>query len=373
MLSFWGASLFANHGIDCNAETCQPERCESYTPCRLMPAYNGASRPLVNCSWDWYVSGSFIYWEAMQENMEVASLLTFFGPTSTPTATSTDEVLRFDFRYKPGFKLATGYRFGYDHWDLFAEYTWYHTNTMTTSYSASGLFDSADLTFSGPVLLSQFSGNNFPTIGNGVYNFISLSWKLKCDFINLMLARSFYVGKRLTFRPAFGARAAYIRQHTTLVQTSKDASDSVATAFGVLITGSGTYLTNKNLSWGYGLRACLEADWLVGAGIRLIGNGAFDLLYTRYNLSNFLQKKTILFGTKTRERKLDYLRPHAETEFGFGWGDCFCGGKWYLDLEAVYNLQVFWDQSMFLEETTTTLPANDLYLHGMRATIRVDF
>src|SRR5271170_5227782 len=46
--------------------------CEKVVPIRMMPAYNAPARIDVRGCWDIFVSGSFIYWQLSQDNMEVS-------------------------------------------------------------------------------------------------------------------------------------------------------------------------------------------------------------------------------------------------------------------------------------------------------------
>lgn len=365
--------------IECDAMHCQPCQDGPCNPCcRLMPGYNAPASPALNCAWDWYVSGSFLYWEAMEEDLEVtdeAFLPASFAANNAALTPVVSQSLNFKWKYKPGFKVAVGGKFGYDNWDLFAEYTWYHTKHMTTTYSAPGVLIgtiAVPTGFTGPVLFTRLVAPDQFSDVTDVFNTVSRTWRLKLDFIDLMLARTYYVGKKLTMRPAFGARAAYIRQSNVLVGTST--SPVFGTAVSTFALGSNITSASNINSWGYGLRAFLQADWIIGAGFRMIGNGAFDILYTRYHLINdFSRMNSPTAGANVFQRHADFLRPHAELEWGFGWHDCFANGRFFLDLEAAYGFQVFWDQNMFLEATASTLPTDELMLHGLRFTARFDF
>ncbi|HSW72435.1 MAG TPA: Lpg1974 family pore-forming outer membrane protein, partial [Chlamydiales bacterium] len=298
-----------------------------------------------------------------------------FASVVASTSTTQYQQLNFQYKYKPGFKVLLGTKFGYDNWDLYAEYTWYHTNTMTTRYTAPGLLVGGT-SFSGPVLVSRALPFGVG-LANRVFNEITKTWKLKLDFIDLILARSYYVGKKLILRPGFGARAAYIRQHLTLNEISHDA----ITVVSVFSLGGGRFFGDSILSWGYGLKGLLDVQYQITKGFRILSNAGFDLLYTRYNLKqNFdalnLPGFLVTSIYKSKDRHDNFLRPHAELEFGFGYGDCFSNGRWYVDLEAAYGFQVFWDQNMTLTANFpqfNSLPSANLFLHGARFTARFDF
>lgn len=367
--------------IECDAMRCQPCQNDPCNPCcRLMPGYNAPASPMLNCAWDWYVTGSFIYWQVMQDDMEVADLAPAAFSSTVPASPNVVQVDNFNFKYKPGFKVAIGTKLNYDNWDLFAEYTWFHTNHMTTTYTATGVpvFTGAALTSTtGATLTGRFVSPVDSSDTTYFFNKASRSWKVKFDFIDLMLARCYYVGKKFTMHTAIGARAAYMRQNVVFTgfSTGPFTSGTVGTTITIpVLSGRDVFFSNNWVSWGYGLRACLGADWLIGGGFKVIGNGAFDLLYTRYDLtSNFNTMNIPVGGLQATQRHVNTLRPHAEIEWGFAWANCFANGRWFVDLEATYGFQMFWNQNMSLEGTASTLPADDLYIHGLRFTARFDF
>src|SRR5579862_9134922 len=48
------------------------EQKRKVTKNQMQPAYNAPSRIDVRGSWDLYITGSFVYWQLSQDNMEVA-------------------------------------------------------------------------------------------------------------------------------------------------------------------------------------------------------------------------------------------------------------------------------------------------------------
>lgn len=310
-----------------------------------------------------YTDASFIYWQACQDDMEIANIFNQPTPT-TPFYRAVD----FDFKFKPGFKLCVGGNLAYDNWDLFAEYTWFHTGTMKTSIRKDGtlLGTVTPFTTSGPILASRLTGNLFQTNELvSVGNFASRTWNLKIDLLDLMLARSYTVGSKFNMRPSFGARAAWIRQHVT-----QSLMSNMPFFRSTLMQNPTFFSNNKSISWGLGLKAACEGDWLLGYGCRLFGYSAFDLLCTRYKLSNVTNNISVLpFTIVSSQDPFYVLRPHAELELGFGYGKHFRCDRCYFDVSAAYNFQIFWNQNMFLENSISTLPADELDLNGLRLTL----
>jgi hypothetical protein len=243
-------------------------------------------------------------------------------------------------------------------------------------------------------------GLTFGDDSEKTYRCVGQTWNLKTDFVDLSLARSYYSGTRLTVRPFFGARGAWIRQ--TLKTTFTEETIPVATLGGVLVSSDPDLSQTQGgtiRSWGVGPRAGFESNWLVGCGFRLIGDASADVLYTRYDVKTTSSITSLFYpnlvpGTpiddtstdstgvesasaSLTQRHLDVLRPHVDLEMGFGWGAYFDNSNWHVDLLATYGYQVFWDQNMFRDFTDdfsrTVNPNGNLYIHGLTLTARVDF
>jgi hypothetical protein len=209
------------------------------------------------------------------------------------------------------------------------------------------------------------------------------SWGLKMDFLDISLGRSYYSGTKLILRPFCGARGAWIRQ---TVDTSYTGSTTYARSIGDL--GYNQSMNhNSSASWGVGPRAGFESNWLLGYGVRLIGNGSADILYTRYETQKNDQIATLantsgnpISQNISLSQTIDYLRAHTDLEMGFGWGSYFDNHNWHIDLSAAYGFQIFWDQSMFRELVNSKsvpgksfAPNGNLYVHGLTLNAKLDF
>ena len=66
-----------------------------------------------------------------------------------------------------------------------------------------------------------------------------------------------------------------------------------------------------------------------------------------------------------------------DVELGLGWGSYFDCNNWHVDVTAGYGFQVFFDQNMFRNfnegHLVQNLPNGNLNVHGLTATIRLDF
>lgn len=330
---------------------------------QMMPAYNAPARIDVRGSWDLYAQGSFTYWQPIQENMELGLVSDVAGGNTMLNG----NIVNLDFDYKPGFKTGLGINFEHGDWDTFAEYTWFRgKHTTATKLDRA---NSPDATIH-PIAL-------FP-VNSSYYN-ASQSWRLHMDLLDWQLARSYYVGMKLSFRPFFAARAAWIRQNAKLnFEDNKETANAYA-----------SQQNKKSRSWGVGPRVGIGTNWMLGEGFRLFGNGGADVLFTQYTKLRSSQVNLDQQGQQVEDErfvviqtKYNTLRTHLDLELGFGWGTYFDNNNWHVDLSAGYGFQVFFDQNMFRTFNNSTMstglavsnnPSGNLYVHGLTATLRFDF
>jgi len=284
---------------------------------KLPAAYNAPARIDVQCSWDFFLSASFTYWQADQEAMDLAY----------PTAGG--NVMTQEIEYKPGFKVAMGMDFDYDNWVGSVEYTWFRSATKSHYVGA-------------------YTGTNF--LDHALTNFHS-SWKANIDLVDVMMSRPYYQGKKLTILPFGGLRAAFIRQNLHM----NDANPAFNSAY-------------KSHSWAVGPRGGLQAHWLLGCGFRVEGDLSGSLLFTQYDVSN----GTVHFD--------DYntLRPMADMGVGLGWGSYLDKQNYHLDLLATYDFNVMFGQNMMralaeIGNTGTSFEPAALHLQGLTLSARFDF
>jgi hypothetical protein len=310
-----------------------------------MESYNAPASISVRSSWDLFVTGSFIYWQAREDGLE-------FGVStdSLTTGQTIGSLIQMDFPYKPGFKAGLGWHATDDNWDLYAEYTWLY---MSHARNATG---------SETPLFSKW----FET--NAYFSTMQTFWKCHLDIGDLNLSRSFYVGRCLTVKPFFGPRGVWLRQRYN------QHGITIAAPIGPEAT-----MEAKSRSWSVGPRIGFDANWILVPNLRFFGKAAASLLYTRYRVRYDSQSTTTpaLVDASTRNQ-VSSVRPNAEIGGGFAWGGYFSNYTWYMELAASYDFQVFWSQNMMANLASNSQGFNDsnignLYYNGLTATLRIDF
>ncbi len=321
----------------------------------LMPAYTAPVDIRIDRSWDAYFVTNYLYWEALQDNMDLGVV----SPATTAAVSIDGDVINNNVRFSSGFQVGLGFGTNYDGWNTELLYTWLQ-NSHSTSKSLGS--SSSDIIF--PLWLS-------PQVLVPPATFASEKWELNLNVLDWTLGRSSLIGRRLTLYPFFGLRAAWIEQSAHVHY--KDPTQPPT-----------SFYIGKSRSWAIGPEVGLFSDWLLGAGFKLYGSAEGDILYTRYTSLDSQEGRILADGTTQTRRNvaqsnLNTVRPHSDLEFGVSWGDYFCNNNFHLDMALGYGFQMFWDQNMFRHfeddqgKASSHSPNGNLYIQGLTASMRFDF
>ena len=333
------ASLFAESYDD----SCEPKPvCPPLPPfCDLpqaptMGAYNAPARVDVCGSWDFFIQGSFIYWLTYEEGLFVGHI----NPTDLDTNAS--QMIDFDYKLKPGFKVAIGGNSDYDDWSGMLQYTWYHFTINNTFNRPAGY---------------TFTSN----IGSSVVTTPTVSkdrWNYKYDMLDLDMYRMYYNGKKLTFKTIYGLKGGWLRQTWSNELSSASVTDVPATAF--------------QKSWIIGPKIGINTNWCLGSGFSFFGNAAASLFYQKFSTVSYQSKNT---NKTTNAANANYsfslVNPSAEAFLGFDYGTYFDRNNWHFDLLAGYEIQYLFNQNMF--SSSIHKSPLDIMMHGLTVTARFDF
>ena len=335
---------------------------------QMVGAYNAPARIDVEGSWDFFITGSFIFWEPREQGLDIG-VNRAGGPGSLAATNAYGEVENFNFKYKPGFKVGLGKHFEHDNWDLYAEYTWLHMSHITSVTADTGANYGLEP--------SWLAGNNRST--STLYISGSARWHLHTNILDLELARSYYQGTHLTCRLHFGGRGHIINQKYDVTYVNTD-----------IVSHADNEQTNRvdQDSWGVGPRCGIDASYIFGAGFRFFGHAAASLQYQHFKVTMkqdyYLDVTTLHSHTRNN---IGYLTLNPEIGVGFGWGSYFGGNGWHFDLAAGYDLQAFINQNMMrnLNDKANTSflgsghihaiegDIGNLFFHGLTITARLDF
>jgi hypothetical protein len=322
--------------------------------------YNHQARIDVD-GWNVFITGSFIYWQAMEGGLDLGDIK--MDPDHVTSLDQYTDVIKMNFKYKPGFKVALGTKLGeHDNWLLSAEYTWLHLSDVkevTSSDLASG----------------YNIDEGWGRYASDEWTYTWAKWKLRYDMIDLEMARPYYVGTNLVLKPFGALRGGLIKQYYDIIYSLTE--DEVLSEEWVRIVEK---------SWLVGPRIGIDCDWIFFDYFRLIGNAAAGLFYQHFNTTghNYMTRtgedNTYYWNVIAKEGQ---LTPNLEGALGLGWGSYFGEHNgWHFDLSALYEVHYFFDQNKMrvISERNTAPTMTSLYstaaglmMHGLTVTARVDF
>ena len=315
----------------------------------LIGAYNAPACYSTRGSWHFFLSGSFLFLESREKGLDLAHI----NPDSGVINSEQGSVIHMDFSYHCGFKAGLGLSFSHDNWLLYSEYTRVHINDSVSEDKPSNGTIS-------PHWLDDGNRNFTISLAKG-------HWSMDLDIIDLQLARPYYLGKRVTIKPHVGARGGWIDQNYTAKYTNNANQNVIQN------------LLSQD-TWLIGPRFGFNGNWLLGHGIRFLGDFASSLFYQSFRTS--MKEYDDATPSDLYAHMHDtagYVSPNLEMMLGLGWGRYLDKKNWHIDLLAGYSFQIFWNQNAMrsLKDSTSLSsfdgPMGNLMLHGLTITARFDF
>lgn len=290
------------HAEDC----CMPE----YTPgeplCDACAGYSQYVGIQLNCGWDLFAYGEFLYWRPAQNTVIVATRI-----PENPL-TQTQSILPFKFGFRPGFRVGIGMvAHCFDDWAFNVDYIRYHQAFSQRMSAPAPEFLVTNL----PI----FPGFRFSNIKNVAH--------FHYDIVGLNVQRPNYLGQRVILSPFLGLK--WLHRDVKLGQ------DLIDVPNGRFNTG---YAILKYSSIGIG--AGFDGSWLLCWGLSLIGNADVAILYP-YKRS-FLQVVTNAVATQNAfdqelTHHIRHLDIYAKGGMGLNWGSYFCCNRYHANISLTYD------------------------------------
>lgn len=330
-----------------------------------------------------FVSASLLLWQAKMWGLEFATKSFKPNVAGSSSQTFQEKLYVPDFAWKPGFRLILGGHLPYDDWDTRIGWTIYREECTSLKKNFDSVVSPSGI---GIIPLWQYpflqiAGGN---TGNPLrFSTASGNWTMILNTVDLELGRSFFPERSLPMRIKFGAKVAAMRQKVS----ARYGGGTEILAFSPE-GGSPSlfqYLSSKfqckTHLWGIGPRLGLASNWHMFYGISLIGNGAFSILCTFFDLDSkyddAIQPIPGVTKMKLREH-FHELTPICEAMLGLDWSICF-NRNIYLGIQLGYEWQYWWSVNHARRNYVQTLPGEtldmrgELQMQGLNGAIKVDF
>lgn len=342
------AGLFASL-ISTIPSTMYAEDCclPCYTPaeplCDSCAGYGEYAGVQLDCAWDVYTFGEFLYWAPIRSS----GLVVVTNQNDPPV--NTRKELSSHWGYRPAFRVGLGATIHcFDDWTFNLDYLRFNhhyrqTNSVTAPVTITTNLGTAILNFG---LLNSFN-----------YTSITTKSGFALDEVNLNIQRANYFGQTVILQPFFGLK--WMRQKTTISQQLTR-----------VITGVEDH-QNVSLSlYAIGPDAGLNGSWLWCWGFRMIGKAQIGLIYS-YKESMHQNITATNIAIQTQKAKYFPSCIIGYGGWGFGWGEYFCNNRYHVDIAATYD---FWvNVSHGTSALTGFYGPNGVTYHGLVVHGQFDF
>jgi hypothetical protein len=330
--------------------------------------------PRVDNGIDVFISADFTYWTARQEGLAyarsgvddfdsaVAFNNTVEGSTSFPHA-----------KFSPGFKAGIGLNLGHDGWDVYLNYTWFHTNQHNSRSSrhanSQGLVPLWDVGTVGHVTAKDhfIVLNSYLTV-----NTASSNWQLHFNNFDLDLGRNFYISQYLTLRPHAGLKGCWYHQKYTVRYSGYLDPDIAETVLH-------TKLYMQQSFWGVGVRTGIDTCWYFDKNWSMFGNTSLAALWGRFSNHRYdyvtLAPASRPSTLNVINTKFDFhsVKPVLELQLGLRYDYWFSDDRYHFGIAAAWEEQVWFNQSQFFDVGVSYAHPGDLIFQGLTLDIRFDF
>ncbi|MDJ0651867.1 MAG: Lpg1974 family pore-forming outer membrane protein [Simkaniaceae bacterium] len=293
----------------------------------------------------WSLSFDVFYWHTHISEIEFA-----INTKSNQDETSVESVLQsLDFKWDWGLRVGLGYNFEHDGWDFKGQYTRYDTNSSRSV--SNGSFVITKL----PYLTQLRAAATLCANAKSQYN---LDYKV----LNVELGRVYSMSRKLSFRPYWGLKTAWIDQ------------TQMSSYSGISMTSTNSMDIKDDCKfWGLGPYLGLDSKWHLGYGFSLFNNIAGSLL-----IGSFDSKKKFSSDSGNTENIADNsqaLSPAAQMQIGLCYDKGMRNNTQHIGVRLGFEGQKWWKQNKMLSagDYNSVYVNQDVNMYGLTLDIQWDF
>jgi len=324
-----------------------------------------SSVPCDPCSYYILFDVAVLAWQAREEGLNFA--LKNSPEPFTANVNVSGKMVGIDFDWEPAVKAQLSALFAKRAWDFTTRWTYFHTNTSSTSQMATAP--------NGRGLIPLWAFPSANLAPQFVYGNAKANWDLNLHEFDIELGYEPFITPYISLRWLGGLKILSIDQDFGVRYSNGFHSGTAQ------LIQADTDLTNKMT--GAGPRIGFDSRWRINRGFSLIARLAGSLPLWHYRITRRDRASGVLdlvnrsIDAISRERFWTF-RPVLETLIGVSWETCLgCRCQYPFGISASYEFQYFAESNMFHMLVNPGLlslnffPKGDLHLHG--ATLNFHF
>ncbi|MCH9630031.1 MAG: hypothetical protein S4CHLAM37_00220 [Chlamydiia bacterium] len=356
------ASAFAGPDLDTRVHDLEKQMKQVRTETASMTygAETASARPSVVNGYNMFLSFDVLYFQPRVGGTEFA----FTDEDPAAAHPIKGRVKEVDFKWDWGFRAGVGYNFDHGHWDVFANYTYFKSNTasMVTgdiNGSVIPLKGSEEITDDGSAAAFNFRFANKATA----------EFKLDFDRIDLELGRNLYLSRNLSFRPHAGLVTAWINM-----------KEVVRYSGGTDLGNNTVHVKDRNDFWGIGPRVGVNGKWHLTNGFSFMGDASGALVYGHYEVQhkNWFSAEPVNCKANL-SANMHRFAPTAQIKLGLAYDAYIYNDKQHIGISLCWDTQYWWrmNQTLTTGESPNLTPvsrvSDDMSLQGVALNVKWDF
>ncbi len=312
------------------------------------------------------VTADLLYVVAEEDNLDFASKLV----TNSTNNQSKETFYQPHFHWNLGSRVGISYLFEqFDGWDLDLNWTYIHGKGKNSATAPNPNIDITSLpltdllypSWGGPATDTGVTGGFFVNGegGTGVSS-ASVNWMLNMNLIDLHLARSFYISRKITLHPYVGLRGALIDQ---------DYRARYESIYGVPPFTGSAQMKAKNDFKGLGIHGGFDFLWhfTPNWGVSALVSGS--LIYGTFHikqdyLSNAAFNDSLSPTEFITRRHLHQIRSNIEGALGLYWEIEFNQRRNRISMGLYYELSEWFDQNQMTRPFMDVDPVDTIDFSG---------
>ncbi|NGX50921.1 MAG: hypothetical protein K1060chlam2_00773 [Chlamydiae bacterium] len=311
----------------------------------------------------WYFKADLLYWHAKVGGTEYA--YTDQDPVATlPISGRTKDI---DFGWDWGFRVGLGYNFDHDGWDMNVQYTYFDSNGSDSTRPGS---NSSVVPLRGSSrITSNLSGNPEFTYCEGAKSQYDFDYQA----IDLELGRAYFISGKLSFRPHWGLKSAWIDQSQLVRYTGGSPFDN-----RLGLEGNTVSVKDSCDFWGLGPRVGVDSKWHLGNGFSIFGNVAGALLYGLFDVDHKENFSNDLDATIKLHANRHAFSPTVQMRLGLRYDRYIRDNKQHIGIGLGFEANYWWRQNQMLKiDDSFVLKyerySEDVSMHGITLDFKWDF
>ncbi|QVL57143.1 MAG: MOMP family protein [Simkaniaceae bacterium] len=329
---------------------------------------------------NWFITLDILYWHPKLGGTEYAIstnpdfITTQGGQQRFNFLQHEGAIKENDFSWDLGLKAGIGYKTPHDDWDVYARYTWFESNSSSSCFKTppAAIFT-----------LRSVEG----TAAKWAKSHVDIEY----NNIELQLARSFFLSRRLSIRPHFDLKTTWLSLAQNITYNRSDLP-----RVRPELVDLDRKIKDSSKMRGFGPQVGVDGKLYVGNGVSLFGDLSGSILYSYFRVRHkethpVITDDDFVYGGTQYTIKDNHHRfiPFVQMFVGLTWDTYLNSNRQHLSLKGGYEVQYFWRiNQMMKTESQVIVPftedqralrhyfdpiSEDLMFYGITGEVRLDF